>query len=105
MLCLDVRTLTFLPTNGFSIKPLTVKLLAGEQKATKLPCMSILSRSPSFNPSGNPHKKGRFLKGTMVEQNGESTPGVLRGHRKMVENFTGTRAPATRKCFVFFVRE
>ena len=37
--CLDVRTLTFLPTNGFSIKPLKlklkVKLLAGEQKATE----------------------------------------------------------------------
>ena len=25
----------FLPTNGFSIKPLKVKLLAGEQKATE----------------------------------------------------------------------
>ena len=34
--CLDVRTLTFLPTiNGFSIKPLKVKLLAGEQKAAE----------------------------------------------------------------------
>ena len=33
--CLDVRTLTFLPTEGFSIKPLKVKLLAGEQKATE----------------------------------------------------------------------
>ena len=35
--CLDVRTLiNFLPTNGLSIKPLKVKLLAGEQKATEL---------------------------------------------------------------------
>ena len=33
--CLDVRTLTFLPTNGFSIKPPKGKLLAGEQKATE----------------------------------------------------------------------
>ena len=31
----DVRTLTCLPTNGFSTKPLKVKLLAGEQKATE----------------------------------------------------------------------
>ena len=31
----DVRTLTCLPTKGFSIKPLKVKLLAGEQKATE----------------------------------------------------------------------
>ena len=27
-----------MPTNGFSIKPLKVKLLAGEQKATKYMC-------------------------------------------------------------------
>ena len=33
--CLDART-NFLPTNGFSIGPLKVKLLAGEQKATEL---------------------------------------------------------------------
>ena len=33
--CWDVRTLNFLPTNGFSIEPLKVKLLAGEQKATE----------------------------------------------------------------------
>ena len=42
--CLAVRTcrtLTCLPTNGFSIKPLKVKLSAGKQEATKL-----------FHPSG-----------------------------------------------------
>ena len=33
---LDVKILTFLPTNGFSTKPLKVKLLAVEQKATEL---------------------------------------------------------------------
>ena len=33
--CLDVRALNCLPTNGFSIKPLKVKLLAEEQ-ATEL---------------------------------------------------------------------
>ena len=35
--CLDVGTLTFLPTSGFffSMKPLKVKLVAGEQKATE----------------------------------------------------------------------
>ena len=31
----DVRSFIFLPTNGISMKPLKVKLLAGEQKATK----------------------------------------------------------------------
>ena len=31
--CLAVRT-NFLPTNGFSTKPLKVKVLAGEQNAT-----------------------------------------------------------------------
>ena len=30
--------LNFLPTTGFSIKPLEVKLLAGEQKATENTC-------------------------------------------------------------------
>ena len=34
--CLDVD-FRFLPTNGFSIKPLKVKPLAGEQKATENP--------------------------------------------------------------------
>ena len=33
--CMDVRTLTFCQLKGFSIKPLKVKLLAGEQKATE----------------------------------------------------------------------
>ena len=35
----------FLPTNGFSIKPLKVKLLAGEQKATEacLFCIGALN--------------------------------------------------------------
>ena len=33
--CWDVRTFSLLPTNGFVIKPLKVKLLAGEQKATE----------------------------------------------------------------------
>ena len=33
--CLDIRTLTFVPTNGFSITPLKAKLVAGEQKATE----------------------------------------------------------------------
>ena len=33
--CLDVRTLAFSQLLGFSFKPLKVKLLAGEQKATK----------------------------------------------------------------------
>ena len=33
--CLDARTLTFLLTNGLSIKPGQVKLLAGEPKATE----------------------------------------------------------------------
>ena len=32
----DVRTLNLLPTDGFFIKPLKVKLLAGEQKATEV---------------------------------------------------------------------
>ena len=32
--CLD-RTLVFCQTHGFSIKPLKVQLLAGEQKATE----------------------------------------------------------------------
>ena len=32
--CLDVRALTFYQLIGFSIEPLKVKLLAGEQKAT-----------------------------------------------------------------------
>ena len=38
--CLDVRTLTFCQLMGFSIKPLKVKLLAGEQKAAEVgfPC-------------------------------------------------------------------
>ena len=34
--CLDVRTFNFLPTNRFPIKPLKVKLFAGEQKATEV---------------------------------------------------------------------
>ena len=34
--CLDVRTLTFCQLMGFSIKPLKVNLLAGEQKATEV---------------------------------------------------------------------
>ena len=34
--CLDARTLTFCQLMGFPIKPLKVKLLAGEQKATEL---------------------------------------------------------------------
>ena len=32
--CLDVRTFNFLPTHGFSVKPLKERLLAEEQKAT-----------------------------------------------------------------------
>ena len=44
---LDVRTLTF-ATNGFSSKPLKVKLLAGEQKATEV---SGLEWWPDVNSS------------------------------------------------------
>lgn len=33
--CSDVRTLSVLPTTGFAIKLLNVKLLAGEQRATE----------------------------------------------------------------------
>ena len=33
--CLDVRTLSFWETSWFSIKPLQVKVLEGEQKATE----------------------------------------------------------------------
>ena len=33
--CWMLGLFAFLPTNGFSIKPLKVKLLAGEQKATE----------------------------------------------------------------------
>ena len=33
--CLDV--FNFLPTHGVSVKPLKVRLLAGEQKATDVP--------------------------------------------------------------------
>ena len=40
----DVRTLTFLPTKRFFFKPLKVKLLAGEQKATKFSVLMILGR-------------------------------------------------------------
>ena len=36
-----VRTLNFLPTNGFSTKPLKVKLLAGEQKAAEFLLLRI----------------------------------------------------------------
>ena len=31
----------FSPTNGFPIKPLKVKLVAGQQKATELPCLFV----------------------------------------------------------------
>ena len=43
----------FLPTNGFSIKPLEVKLLAGEQKLTEAWCkrmwrLNVSSSEPCF---------------------------------------------------------
>ena len=50
--CLDVRTLNFLPTNGFSTKPLKVKLLAGEQISQ--PSSGRFGSSRSFS--------GRFLR-------------------------------------------
>ena len=39
--------LYFFPTNGFSIKPLKVKLLAGEQKATEHDGLHLGQLSPS----------------------------------------------------------
>ena len=58
----------FLPTYGFSTKPLKVKLLAGEQKATE-----ILSRDPNLfrKPSDAQTKRIRFLTRRMVEKNGK----------------------------------
>ena len=51
--CWDLH---FLPTNGFSIKPLKVKLLAGEQNATEY--IYIYICSCDFSPVG--FKGNRF---------------------------------------------
>ena len=42
---LGCQDFNFLPTNGFSIKPLKVKLLAGEQKATMRHTVTCLGRN------------------------------------------------------------
>ena len=42
-----------MPTNGFSIKPLKVKLLAGEQKATES-CLVCFSDPRGIRPLSSP---------------------------------------------------
>ena len=50
--CLDASDFNFLPTDGFSIKPLKVKLLAGEQKATKLELAPSVEVAFKVKPRG-----------------------------------------------------
>ena len=48
--CLDVRTLTFLPTSVLSTKPLKVEVLAGEHKGTKQPRSHFLALTTPKSP-------------------------------------------------------
>ena len=65
-----------LPTNGFSITPLKVKLLAGEQKATEYRFSYLYLKVP---PQSHPEKLGPFYSKAGVEVNGASRCGQVKG--------------------------
>ena len=80
-----------MPTNGFSIKPLKVKLLAGEQKATEILIQRPNARSP-FHPLPIPRcsrAAAGALRGVLrlgAETHQPGRPGARENPRNRISN-------------------